>query len=314
MSEPLAYLNGRMLSAAQFAIPIWDAGFVQGTAIAEQIRTFGGRLFRLEQHLERLANSLRIAEIKLEISFEEIGRRASELAAHNHALLAKGDDLGLSLFVTPGPYAAFAPPGVHGPTVGMHTYPVPFQTFAAKFDQGERLATTDIEQVPPTCWPPALKCRSRMHYYLADRRAKLVDPHARALLLDRDGFVTEASTANLVLYYCDAGFVSPPREKILPGVTIATFESLAVQLGTPFMYREVTVEDILRADEAFLCSTSPCLLPVAALNNQRIGTDIPGPMFHRAIGAWNQAVGLEIVQQAKRFSQRGTLSAGLVSR
>jgi branched-subunit amino acid aminotransferase/4-amino-4-deoxychorismate lyase len=282
LNEPLAYLNGKFLPASQLAIPVWDAGFVQGTTIAEQLRTFGGRLFRLDQHLERLENSLRIAEIHLEISLVELGKVAVELAAHNHRLLAEGDDLGLSLFVTPGAYAAFAPPGAYGPTIGMHTYPVPFCSFAAKYDYGERLATTDIEQVPPTCWPPALKCRSRMHYFLADRRAKLVDPAARALLLDQNGFVTEASTANLVLYQRETGLISPPREKILPGVTIATLEELARQLTIPFVFREVTVDDVLRSDEAFLCSTSPCLLPVAALNGQQFGT-VAGPMFQRAM-------------------------------
>lgn len=304
MAEPLAYLNGRTLPASELVVPVWDAGFVQGVTIAEQMRTFDGKLFRVEQHLERLANSLSITGIELTISLEELSHRAVELATHNHGLLAEGDDLGLSLFVTPGPYATFAPLGECGATIGMHTYPVPFQSFASKYDLGERLATTDIEQAPSSCWPPSLKCRSRMHYYLADRHARLVDPGARALLLDRDGFVTEASTANLVLYMRGVGFVSPPREKILPGVTIATFESLAAQLETPFTYRDVTVEDVVRADEAFLCSTSPCLLPVAALNNQRIGAEIPGPAFHRAIDAWKQLVGLDIVQQAKRFSRR----------
>src|SRR6185436_5870026 len=96
-----------------------------------------------------------------------------------------GDDLGLSIFVTPGAYAAFAPPGPRGPTVGIHTFPVAFGTFAAKYRQGERLATTHVDQVPTTCWPVDLKCRSRMHYFLADREAKLIDPSARALMLDR---------------------------------------------------------------------------------------------------------------------------------
>lgn len=306
MVEPLAYLNGRTLPASELAIPVWDAGFVQGVTIAEQMRTFGGKLFRVELHLERLANSLQIVEIELPVSMDELHLRALELAEHNHTFMADGDDLGLSLFITPGPYGAFAPPGASGPTIGMHTYPVPFGSFASKYEFGERLATTDIEQVPSSCWPPSLKCRSRMHYYLADRHARHVDPTARALLLDRDGFVTEASTANLVLYTRDAGFVSPPREKILPGVTIATFESLASQMKTPFTYRDVTIADVLRADEAFLCSTSPCLIPVATLNHQRIGATVPGPMFHRAIEAWKQTVGIDIVGQAKRFSQRAT--------
>ena len=57
MSDPLAYLNGRYLPFSQAAISVTDGGFVQGVTVAEQLRTFGGKLFRLEQHLARLARS-----------------------------------------------------------------------------------------------------------------------------------------------------------------------------------------------------------------------------------------------------------------
>ena len=305
MTEPLAYLNGRRLPAEQLSIPVWDTGFVQGVTVAEQLRTFAGRQFRWEHHRQRLANSLRVIGLDSGIDFDELQRQASELVTHNHCLLAPGDDLGLSVFITPGPYAAFAPPGATGPTIGMHTYPVAFPSFAAKYERGERLATTPVEQVPNTCWPAGLKCRSRMHYYLADRQAKTVDTAARALMLDRDGFVTEASTANLVLYRADTGFISPPRDKILPGVSVATLEELAGQMQVPFVFRDVRVDDVLRADEAFLSSTSPCLLPVVALNHSPLGMGQPGPMFHRAIAAWSRLVGCEIIQQAQQFARRG---------
>lgn len=304
MTEPIAYLNGRRMSAEQLSIPVWDAGFVQGVTVAEQLRTFAGHLFRWEQHLQRLTNSLRVIGLDSDINLDELARQAGELVSHNHRLLAPGDDLGLSIFITPGPYAAFAPPGADGPTVGMHTYPVAFHSFASKYESGERLATTSVEQVPNACWPVELKCRSRMHYYLADREAKTVDAAARALMLDHAGLVTEASTANVVLYREDTGFISPPRSKILPGVSVATLEELAVQMHVPFVFHDVTVKDVLEANEVFLSSTSPCLLPVAALNRSPIGTGQPGPMFQRAIAAWSQLVGCDIVQQARQFAVR----------
>src|SRR5436190_10494425 len=108
MSEPLAYLNGRYLPFSQVAISVTDGGFVQGVTVAEQLRTFGGKLFRLEQHLARLARSLAIVGIELEMPVEKLGEIARELAAKNHASLDTGDDLGLSMFVTPGPYSTFS--------------------------------------------------------------------------------------------------------------------------------------------------------------------------------------------------------------
>ena len=302
MAEPIAFLNGKWISPAELSVPVWDTGFVQGVTVAEQLRTFRGRLFRLDVHLDRLANSLRLIGINLNCTMSDLSASATELVQHNHALLAQGNDLGLSVFVTPGPYAAFAPADATGPTVGMHTYPVAFRSFAKKYVIGERLATTDITQVPSTCWPAALKCRSRMHYYLADRHAKLVDPAARALMVDDHGFVTEASTANLVIYRRDVGFISPPREKILPGVSICTLEELARQLRIPFTFRDITVDDVLQSEESLLSSTSPCLLPVVALNTQPIGSGQPGPVFQQAISAWSQFVGVDIIRQAQQFA------------
>ena len=58
MSESIAFVNGRWISAAAAAVPVSDAGFILGTSVAEQLRTFGGRLFHLADHLERLAHSL----------------------------------------------------------------------------------------------------------------------------------------------------------------------------------------------------------------------------------------------------------------
>ena len=74
---------------------------------------------------------------------------------------------------------------------------------------------------PRACWPPELKCRSRMHYYLADRQADARYPGSRALMLDVDGFVTETTTSNIVLFEKERGLVMPPRRKILPGITLS---------------------------------------------------------------------------------------------
>ncbi len=265
----LAYLNGKLIPAAQAVVPVSDAGFVQGTTVAEQLRTFGGRLFRLEQHLHRLAASLEIVGVDPGISLAELAEAAHELTRHNHALLAPGDDLGLSMFVTPGPYPAMAASaeaaGTRGPLVCMHTYPLPFHVWAEKYVRGQVLTVTDVDQVPPTCWPPALKCRSRMHYYLADRRAAQLQSGSRALLLDRAGCVLEASTASVFLYHRQEGFVSPPTEKILPGVSLMVIAELAAGLGVPFLHRDFQVAELLSADEVLLCSTSPCVWPVVQL-------------------------------------------------
>ena len=215
MTEPVALLNGEFIPARELTVPVYDAGFMQGVTVSEQLRTFHGSLFRLDQHLERLNNSLTIVGLEHEVEIARLAEWAVELVARNHPLLDQGDDLGLSLFVTPGPYATLAPAGAQGATIGMHTFPIPFHQWVNLYDQGQPLEVTDIRQVPAACWPTELKCRSRMHYYLADLHARRKDRGARALLLDASGYVNEASTANIVIYRRDEGLVSPPREKIL---------------------------------------------------------------------------------------------------
>ena len=178
MQEPLAFLNGRWIPASAAAVPVSDAGFILGATVAEQLRTFAGQLFHPDDHLARLFHSLEIIGLNPGMTPAEFAETARELVAHNHAILAPGDDLGLSIFVTPGTYPAYGnepvlsnfethdqPPGPAHPTVCLHTYALPFHLWARKYREGQALVTTEVEQVSPRCWPAGLKCRSRMHYY-----------------------------------------------------------------------------------------------------------------------------------------------------
>ena len=176
MPEAIAYLNGRLLPVREASLPIDDAGFVVGATVTEQLRTFAGRLFRLPKHLARLEHSLAVCGLDPGLSSGEFAHIAEELVAHNHPLLAAGDDLGLAIFVTPGTYAALACGRKSVPTVGLHTFPLAFGLWAGAYARGVSLVTTAIEQVPPQCWPAELKCRSRMHYFLADSAAAAKEP------------------------------------------------------------------------------------------------------------------------------------------
>ena len=210
MQEPLAFLNGRWIPASAAAVSVSDVGFILGATVAEQLRTFAGTIFHLDEHLARLAQSLEIVGLQTGMAREELARTARELVARNHALLPPGDDLALSIFVTPGDYPRYVDVssnvsplplgggqgvrlGAHtarwrcffagsphpnplpkgegtimnppsqgeetvarhfetryespGPTVCLHTYPLPFHRWAARYREGQALATTEVEQV-----------------------------------------------------------------------------------------------------------------------------------------------------------------------
>ncbi len=302
MPQPQAYLNGNYVPASQAVVSVFDGGFMQGTTVAEQLRTFSGKLFRLETHIERLFRSLAIVEVDPGLTFAQMAEIAQELTARNHALLADGDDLGLTMFVTPGPYDPAGKPA--RATVCLHTLPLRFGVWAHKYTSGESLATTDFEQVSTRCWPPDLKCRSRMHYYLADQQARKRFAGSRALMVDHEGYITEATTANVVLYEESLGLVMPPMHKVLSGISLGVLVELANQLHVGCSQRDLTPADVAAASEVFLTSTSPCILPVARYNGRPIGKGLPGPVFSRFLSAWNRLAGLDIAAQAQRFATR----------
>jgi branched-chain amino acid aminotransferase len=304
MSEPLAYLNGQLLSASQATIPVFDAGFVLGATVTEQLRTFRGELFRLPEHLARLHVSLQTAGIEPRESLPKLAEIADRLVVQNRALIDLNDDLGLCIFITPGPYAAMAEGTAAESLTCLHTYRLPFHLWSDKYQAGVSLRTTPVQQVPAVCWPAALKCRSRMHYYLADREAAKAEPGARALLLNEHGLIAETSTANVVAYFSQQGLVSPPIPQVLPGISLQVITELAGRLDIPFATREIAPDEFGRADEAFLTSTPNCLLPVTRFNGRAIGNGQPGKIFGQLLAAWNEMAGVNIAEQARRFSNR----------
>ena len=300
MTEPLVYLNGRLVPASQAHLAIFDAGIVLGATVTEMTRTFRHRLYRLEDHLDRLFRSLRYTRMDIGLTKQQLADVSRELVAHNEQLVAADDELGLIHFVTAGEYPTYA--GSSGraarttPTVCAHTFPMPFELWAKKMQDGVHLVTPSIRHVPPQCYDPKMKYRSRMHYYLADHEARLVDPDATALLLDLDGNVTETSGANFLIVERDR-IVSPTLRNILPGISRATVIELAGKLGIPFEERDIQVYSVINADEAVLASTPYCLMPATKINGVPIGDGRPGPLFRRLIEVWSRDVGLDVVQQ-----------------
>jgi branched-subunit amino acid aminotransferase/4-amino-4-deoxychorismate lyase len=301
MDEPLAYLNGQTVPASQARLPLYDSGFVLGATVTEQTRTFRHRPWRLGEHLDRLWGSLERARIEIELSKEELATISQGLIEHNARLVDADDDLGLIQFVTPGAYPTYAPKSSissrsRASTVCVHTFPLPFELWAEKMRAGAHLVTPSIRHLPPECCDPAIKNRSRFHYYLADQEARQTDLAASALLLDLQGNVTETSTANFLVVERGT-IVSPTTRTILPGISRATVIDLAARLGIPFVERDFDTATALRAEEALLTSTPFCIMPVTRINGAAIGDGRPGEVFRRLLAAWSDEVGLDIARQ-----------------
>jgi branched-subunit amino acid aminotransferase/4-amino-4-deoxychorismate lyase len=307
MPEPFVFLNGEMVQADKAHLKIYDAGIVLGATVTEMVRTFNRRLFRLDDHLQRLARSLKYVRFDIGMTPDELGERCEELVSRNLAAADPEDELGLVIFVTAGEYPTYA--GSAGasvrntPTVCAHTFPMPWELWAGKMQTGQHLVTPSIRHVPPQCYDPNMKYRSRMHYYLADQEARLVAPDATALLLDLEGNVTETGGANFLIVE-EGTIVSPSLKNTLPGISRATIMELAADLGIPFVERDFQVFNVVNADEAFTATTPYCAMPVTRINGISIADGKRGPVYEKLLKAWSQRVGLDIEQQIQDGAQR----------
>jgi branched-chain amino acid aminotransferase len=302
-----------MLPASEAQLAIFDAGVVQGATVAEMTRTFRHVPWRMERHVERLFRSLRVLRLEIGFSAEELAAISRELVAHNAGLIGGEDELCLVHFVTAGELPAYAGsagrPARRLPTVCAHTFPLPFERWAESLRTGAHVVTPAVRHVPPQCYDPKMKYRSRMHFYLADLEARLVDPEAVALLLDLAGNVTETSAANFFIVEQGA-VVSPTTVNTLPGISRAMVIELCGRLGIGFVERDIQVYSVMNAKEAFLSSTPYCLLPVTRINGVRIGDGSPGPLLRRLLAAWSAEVGLDIGEQIRDGARRRQAAEG----
>jgi branched-subunit amino acid aminotransferase/4-amino-4-deoxychorismate lyase len=289
MSEPLAFLNGQFIPAALLSVSIADAGFVFGATATEFVRTFGGRLFRLGDHLERLRHSCELCRIPLAANAAELTHAAETLVANNRAL--SDSELALIIFATPGPIAHYGAIA-SVPTLAMHTMPLALERYRHLFGEGARLVIPAIRNSPAI--DPRAKMRSRMHWWIAEQQAHDIDPHAWALLLDTEGFVMETAAAN-VLIVRDNVVLSPPRSTILNGVSLRVTQELCMQLSIGFREQPLTVAQCLGADEAMLTGTAFCLAGVRAFGNREMNW--PGPITRQLQRAWDEQVGFVIERE-----------------
>lgn len=302
MSVPLAYLNGQFVPFTEARLPVWDYGVVQGATVTDMVRTFRGELFRAEQHLERFAVGRKTVGITLPESESRLREILQEVLASVRPVLPAGGDCGVLMFATPGPFAGYAgfeplPISSQRPTLCVHAFPLSFSRFAQGYQQGVSLAVPKVRHIPAECLPPTIKYRSRLHWHLADREARLLDAGSSALLLDQHNCVTETGTGNLFVVR-DGLLLTPRAETTLPGISQAYVMELARAADMAVERLDMTPEFVRSADEVMLSSTTYCLMPVTRLNGHTIGDGRPGPVFQQLLARWSEAVGVDILQQA----------------
>jgi branched-chain amino acid aminotransferase len=294
-------VNGSYVPIEQASLHVFDLGIVGGVAVTEMVRTFRHQPFRLNQHLERFTQSSLQTGLDIGIANDDLGRICERLINENANLIPEHHDLGLIVFVTGGENPTYV--GTNRSAGGQstlvaHTFPLPFELWASIYQVGLHLVTVGTHSIPDDVIDPRIKHRSRLHWHLAAREAKQIDPGAMAILTDQQDQLTETATGNLCVV--DGTTIITPSAHVLEGVSRGFAAELAASLGIEFVHAPISPDELSRADEAFLTSTPHCLLPVTRFNKASIGNGLPGPIYQRLIEAWSQAVGTDISEQMQR--------------
>ena len=295
-ADDQAWLNGRLIPANAAAVPVWDLGVVAGAAVTEMARTYRHDPFRLNQHLRRLLNSC--AELQFDVPYtaRELQAGAEAIVRHNCAGIAEEHDLGIVAFVTAGANRTYLGTDVdRGPTVCIHTFPLPFSLWREAVTSGVRLRVPPRRQISAATLPVHLKIRNRLHWWLADQEAAALEPGSRALLLNVDGLVTETSSG--CFYAVVDGVIVTAAEDVLNSLTRCVVTELAEAEGIMLRQTSLTRKELAVAQEAFTSSTPAGLLPVRTVDGRPVGRDFPGPVYQRLQAAWTRLAGVDTCAQ-----------------
>lgn len=299
-SEPIACLNRQIIHFCDLRLPVSDMGIVHGIAVTEMLRTFKGKLFEWEAHWDRFQKSAALTDIPLpEFDVLEV---VQQIVEHNLSIIPPGNELGIIISATPGPNRTYQGQSAEiEPTFFAHTFVLPAELWANTTESGQHLAISSVPQISPRCVPPAAKVRSRMNWYLAERDVSKRYPGSRPIVLDEYGFVRETSTANLFAVR-DGYVLTAPEETVLPGICRAISIRLLHEIGAQVRETNMTVDDLLQAQEIFTTSTPYCLMGVSRLNSASAGLDFPGEITRALIEKWNEYVGLDIHDQLRKIA------------
>jgi branched-chain amino acid aminotransferase len=294
-NQRVAYFNGRIVPEADVRISFRDRGFKYGDAAFDTTRSFGHRIFKLAEHLDRFYRSLRYLRLDPGMSKEEMARVSEEVFERNRHLLAPDEDYWLSQRVSRGADPGY---GVEtGPTVIVECAPLPLDARARLFRDGIDVVVPSVRRTSPSALSPRAKMHNYLNMVVADFEAKNASPDAWAVLLDENGNLAEGQGSNIFLVR-DGRLLTPRERYVLPGVSRQTVIDLAAGLGVPVEEKDLDLYDAAVADEIFLTSTSLCICPVASLNGGRVGDGkVPGPLTKRLSDAYAEFVGFDFVGQ-----------------
>lgn len=225
-----------------------DLGFRQSVTAVERLRTYDQKPFAFDAHWARWHATVTELGIVGTPDSDSMRSTMNELIHRNSDWNSLQGDFGVTWFATPGSGAQASP------TFGMHLNALDHSLNHRRRTQGQPLVVTDVMQPDPNSWSRSIKVRCRLHYYRADMIARQSHPEAIGVLVDQDGTITETSIANIAIVQ-GRSIVSPPRARVLGGITQAATEQIVRQSDFTWSFRPIPPQELRQADEVLLMGT-----------------------------------------------------------
>ncbi len=270
-TEPILYCDGAYLPESQARLSTFDLGVQFGDGVYEVVSAWKGLIFRLEDHLDRLIDTLHAARIDTGLSREDWRTIVRETAKRNGL-----SDAAIKIIVTRGLLTPGNPdPRAAKPSVRAFATPYAHLGTPEQRAKGIRVQIGHQRGMAPDTLDPRYKHTSRLQYQLA-KIESLDSGYDDVVWLSSQGFLEEAPRSNL--FMVKNGILRTPSLGVLHGITRMTFCELAAALNIPVETGALTAFDLFAADEAFTCSTSGAALPIREAAGRAIRGGAPGPI------------------------------------
>ncbi|MFM8459807.1 MAG: branched-chain-amino-acid transaminase [Chthoniobacterales bacterium] len=271
------YFNGKLVPKEEAAVSVFDHGLLYGDGVFEGIRFYGGRVFRLEEHIERLYKSARAIALDIAMTPDEMARAVLQTIAANGLT-----DGYVRLVVTRGEGSlGLSPRSCPKPTIFIIASTITLYP-EEMYKNGLKLVTCATRRIAHGALSPMVKSLN----YLNNIMAKIEAEQAGAgegLMLNEQGYVAECTGDNVFVVKNGAITTPPISAGALAGVTRAVVFEMAAELGIPMAERDITRYDIYTADECFLTGTAAEIIPAVVLDSRPVNDGKPGPVTGRLI-------------------------------
>ena len=271
------YIDGNFYDQSEAKVSVFDHGLLYGDGVFEGIRFYHDRVFRLEEHIDRLWDSAKAIALEIPMSRSEVIAAALETIRQNDL-----HDGYIRLLITRGVGSlGLSPDSCRRPSVIVIAATITLYP-EELYRKGLTMVTCATRRISPAALSPRIKSMNYLNNILAKIEAQEAGA-AEGLMLNEQGYVAECTGDNLFIVKGDQIWTPPLNAGLLKGVTRDVVFELAEKAQLRIQERELTGYDVYTADECFLTGTAAEVIPAVQLDRRLIGNGQPGQVTLRLI-------------------------------